>query len=149
MTQEELGGRLGVTNKTVSRWENGNYMPDIETLQLLSKEFSVSINELLAGEHLTDNEFRERADKNLIEVSRESVFSIKEKLEFFKRKWRKEHTALLVIFFLVFLALLGLPLIFGKSHLAAFAPAVGMLEYGWQNNRMMMYAEDRVFGEQK
>ena len=30
MTQEKLGEKLGVTNKTVSRWENGNYMPDIE-----------------------------------------------------------------------------------------------------------------------
>ena len=35
ITQEELGRRIGVTNKTVSRWENGNYMPDIEMLQLL------------------------------------------------------------------------------------------------------------------
>ena len=32
LTQEALGQRLGVTNKTVSRWENGNYMPDIELL---------------------------------------------------------------------------------------------------------------------
>lgn len=32
LTQEALGERLGVTNKTVSRWENGNYMPDIELL---------------------------------------------------------------------------------------------------------------------
>ena len=30
MTQEQLGEKLGVTNKTVSRWENGNYMPDVE-----------------------------------------------------------------------------------------------------------------------
>ena len=29
MTQEQLGEKLGVTNKTVSRWENGNYMPDV------------------------------------------------------------------------------------------------------------------------
>ena len=30
LTQEKLGEKLGVTNKTISRWENGNYMPDIE-----------------------------------------------------------------------------------------------------------------------
>ena len=34
LTQEALGEKLGVTNKTISRWENGNYMPDIEMLQL-------------------------------------------------------------------------------------------------------------------
>ena len=53
LTQDELGRRLGVSNKTVSRWENGNYMPDIETLRLLGKEFSVSIEELLDGERLS------------------------------------------------------------------------------------------------
>ena len=46
LTQEQLGEKLGVTNKTISRWENGNYMPDVEMLSLLSKEFDVSINEL-------------------------------------------------------------------------------------------------------
>lgn len=34
MTQEQLGEKLGVTNKTISRWENGNYMPDVEMLSL-------------------------------------------------------------------------------------------------------------------
>ena len=41
LTQEALGEKLGVTNKTISRWENGHYLPDIEMLQLLSKEFNV------------------------------------------------------------------------------------------------------------
>ena len=49
LTQEQLGEKLGVTNKTISRWENGNYMPDVEMLSLLSKEFGVSINELISG----------------------------------------------------------------------------------------------------
>lgn len=65
-TQEELGERLGVTNKTVSRWENGNYMPSIEMLALMGREFDVSLNELLEGRRLDDEaEFRAAADKNL------------------------------------------------------------------------------------
>lgn len=63
LTQEELGEKIGVTNKTISRWENGNYMPDIEMLQLLSKEFDVSINELLSGEKIADEDFRKKLMK--------------------------------------------------------------------------------------
>ena len=62
LTQEKLGEILGVTNKTVSRWENGNYLPDIEMLQLLGAEFGVSINELLAGERLDNEAFRQKAE---------------------------------------------------------------------------------------
>lgn len=65
-TQEELGSRLGVTNKTVSRWENGNYMPDIEMLSLLGQTFHVSLNELVQGCRLEeDDTFRAAAEENL------------------------------------------------------------------------------------
>lgn len=50
LTQEALGQALGVTNKTVSRWENGNYLPDLEMLQLLGARFGVSADELICGE---------------------------------------------------------------------------------------------------
>lgn len=36
-TQEQLAEKLGVTNKTISRWENGHYMPDLSLLEPLSK----------------------------------------------------------------------------------------------------------------
>ena len=49
LTQEALGQTLGVTNKTVSRWENGNYLPDLEMLQLLGARFGVSVDELIQG----------------------------------------------------------------------------------------------------
>lgn len=39
LTQEQLGAELGVTNKTVSRWETGTYMPPVEMLQLLSVKY--------------------------------------------------------------------------------------------------------------
>lgn len=65
MTQEELGERIGVTNKTVSRWENGNYMPPIESLKLLSDIYQISINEILAGERLNDVAYKEAAEDNI------------------------------------------------------------------------------------
>lgn len=66
MTQAELGEKLGVTNKTISRWENGNYMPDISLMQFLCEELGISINEFLSGERLSDEEFRKKADNNII-----------------------------------------------------------------------------------
>ena len=50
MTQMQLGEKLGVTAKTISRWENGNYMPDISLLIPISDLLGVSVNELLNGE---------------------------------------------------------------------------------------------------
>lgn len=69
-TQEELGERLGVTNKTVSRWENGNYMPSIELLTLMGREFEVSLNELLEGRRLDETDFRTAADERLASALR-------------------------------------------------------------------------------
>lgn len=91
ITQEELGEKLGVTNKTISIWENGHYLPDIEMMQLLSKEFSISINELISGEKIKDLDYKEKAEENLIVALENSTFTLKEKIEFHKKKWLKEH----------------------------------------------------------
>ncbi|MCI5513715.1 MAG: helix-turn-helix domain-containing protein, partial [Clostridia bacterium] len=91
LTQEQLGEKLGVTNKTISRWENGNYMPDVEMLSLLSKEFDVSINELISGERLLAEDFKKAADDNLVTALNNSTFTLKEKIAFFKKKWLREH----------------------------------------------------------
>ena len=64
-TQEELGERLGVTNKTVSRWETGTYMPGVEMLTLLGRELDVTLNELLEGRRLEGDDFRTAADERL------------------------------------------------------------------------------------
>lgn len=66
LTQDELGERIGVTNKTISRWENGNYLPPIEMLQILSKFYKVSINELLSGERLDDEHYKENAEDYIV-----------------------------------------------------------------------------------
>ena len=47
LSQDELAEKIMVTRQAVSRWENGETVPNTETLKLLSKEFDVSINTLL------------------------------------------------------------------------------------------------------
>ena len=49
LSQDELGEKLYVTRQAVSRWENGETLPNTETLKLLSKLFNVSINTLLGS----------------------------------------------------------------------------------------------------
>ncbi len=49
LTQEQLAQRLGVSNKTVSKWENGRNMPDYAVVEQLCKELDITIRELLEG----------------------------------------------------------------------------------------------------
>ncbi len=147
MTQQQLGDLLGVTNKTVSRWENGNYMPDIETLQLLSKTFHVSINEILSGELLDEADFRKKADENIIAFSKNIAFTVNERSKYLIKKWRKEHIALFILLAVIVAAIVVMPLLFGKPWLSCFAPIVAAAEYGWQNNRMMIYVEKHLYGQ--
>ena len=66
LTQAQLGDLLGVTNKTISRWENGNYMPDLAVLQSLCAVLDVNINEMISGRRLDEADFRQQADNNLL-----------------------------------------------------------------------------------
>lgn len=67
-TQEQLAEKLGVTNKTISRWENRHYMPDLSLLEPLSKELDITLNELLAGEEIVKEEAMEYSEQNLIQT---------------------------------------------------------------------------------
>ena len=49
ITQEELAEKLGVSNRTVSRWETGSNMPDFDVLIELSDFYGVEIKEILEG----------------------------------------------------------------------------------------------------
>ncbi len=56
LTQEQFAEKLGVNNRTVSRWENGHCMPDLSLLSIIADELGVSISELLNGRRLTEQE---------------------------------------------------------------------------------------------
>lgn len=65
LTQDELGAQIGVTNKTISRWETGNYLPPVEILQTLGDNFGVSINEILSGERISDGNYKDISEQNI------------------------------------------------------------------------------------
>ena len=150
LTQEQLGEKLGVTNKTISRWENGNYMPDVEMLSLLSKEFDVSINELISGERLLSEDFRKVADSNLVTALNNSTFTLKEKIAFFKKKWLHEHIAAIILCVAAWVGLiiwLTLKLRGNDSYalLGAVGGLLAVLFYVVLYNRMMIYVEKHAY----
>ena len=146
LTQEALGRKVGVSNKTVSRWENGNYMPDIELLVPLGEVLGVSVNELLAGERLNDEQFRKQADENLVTAVRESSFDLKERTEFFKKKWLRDNVWLIVVSILVGAAV-SVKLSF--DQLWVLISPFWLVVFCYLRNRMMAYVEGRVYGNPK
>ncbi len=68
LTQEQLAEKLNVSSKSVSRWENGRNMPDFSLLLPLCQELGVTINELLYGERIKKEEYREKAEENIIKT---------------------------------------------------------------------------------
>lgn len=81
LTQEQLAEKLGVSRRTVSRWETGSNMPDLDILIEMSDYYSVELLELLNGERKS-----EKMDKELEEtVLKVAQFSNEEKLRITRR----------------------------------------------------------------
>ena len=147
LTQEQLGEKLGVTNKTVSRWENGNYMPDVEMLLLLTEEFGVSINELISGERLWAEDFKKAADSNLVAALNNSIFTLKEKVTFFKKKWLHEHIATIVLCVVAWVGIILWTALKIRAYtlLGAIGGMLAVLFYVVLYNRMMAYVEKHAY----
>lgn len=65
LTQREVAERLNVSEKTISKWETGNGMPEVSLMLPLCKLFGISINELLSGERLDEKQYVEKAEENM------------------------------------------------------------------------------------
>lgn len=64
LTQQQLAKKLGVTNRSISNWENGKCLPDYELLIPLTKELDISITELINGEKQEkENESKKTIEK--------------------------------------------------------------------------------------
>lgn len=77
LTQSKLAEKIFVSEKTVSKWENGNGIPDTNTLPKLCAIFDITINELLNGERITEEKYKNNAELKLIELSKQNEFKNK------------------------------------------------------------------------
>ena len=66
-TQKELGEKLGVTDKAVSKWENGRSFPDITLLESLCETFNISVSELLSGKKIEPEDYKIETEHLLLQ----------------------------------------------------------------------------------
>ena len=71
-TQLQLADKLGVSDKTVSRWECGKGMPELSILMPLCDVLEINVNELLSGEHLSLDNYSQKAEENMLSLIQES-----------------------------------------------------------------------------
>lgn len=70
LTQEQLAEKLGVSNKTISKWENGKCMPDYSIIQKLCDALGVTLPELMDGEDAADSSVRVYDDAQILDLLR-------------------------------------------------------------------------------
>ena len=69
--QMSIAEKLGVTSKSISRWENGNTMPDYSLLKDLCNELDINVNELLSAEKIKVNDYMNKSEENLIKLRKQ------------------------------------------------------------------------------
>ena len=86
MTQMQLAEKLGMSNKSVSKWERGVCLPDVSVYEELCSVLNISLNEFLAGEDLKPEEVIVQSEKNILKVSHDG-----------KAKGRRLKTIILIL----------------------------------------------------
>ena len=81
ITQEQLAEVLGVSNRSISRWENGVTMPDFDILIEIAKYFDVEIGEILDGGRKGEN-MDKKTEETLLKIA---DYNNNERMNFFKR----------------------------------------------------------------
>ncbi len=98
ITQSQLAETLGVTDRSISKWENGHCMPDVSLFKPLCQELDITINELLSGEKIKKEEYQEKFEDNIIK------FVDKVKKEDKKASDAKLFVMILIIIISLFIA---------------------------------------------
>ena len=135
LTQEQLAEKLGVTSKSISRWENGRNMPDYSILKDLCNILDIDVNEFLIGEKINKNEIRTQSYENLDLILK----------EYYKMKKQKKiiKTILFVTLILFVLFIIRVIMILGIANLTFLTPVKNI--YGIENYDKDYYLKE--YGE--
>ena len=79
LTQMELAEILGISDRSVSNWENGVCLPDASLYRPLCDVLGITINELFAGEFISDEQYKMVADNNLLQVLETRLYKMSSK----------------------------------------------------------------------
>ena len=71
LTQMELAEKLNITDRAVSKWENGRAMPDSSIMLELCNLLGITVNELLSGEVIQMKEYEKQEEENLLKLKKE------------------------------------------------------------------------------
>lgn len=69
MTQRQLADVLGISDKTISKWETGKGLPEAGCMVPLCEALGISVNELLTGERIPDEEYQEKAEETMVALA--------------------------------------------------------------------------------
>lgn len=109
LTQEQLAEKLGVSNKTVSKWETGKCMPDYSVVRQLCEALGLTIAELMDGEESTERSVRT--------YDEEQILDLLQRTQELELQQTRLHGTLLIVIGLV---LLALSFLFGGSGMMDF-----------------------------
>ena len=84
MTQQDLAEKIGVTDRAVSKWENGRGMPDLSLMKSLCNELGITVNDLISGERIDKKDYPKKSDENIINTIDYKEKEIKKNKKVFK-----------------------------------------------------------------
>lgn len=71
LTQKQLADALLISDKTVSKWECGNGLPEVSLMLPLCEVLKITVNELLSGKRLSTSEYEDKAEENIMKLMKE------------------------------------------------------------------------------
>ena len=138
LTQQQLADMLSISNKTVSKWECGNGLPDVSLLRPLCQALGLDLNELLAGEHLDASGRQKQAEENVLRLLAEQKAQKRSKMHLLYGAVVMSALSMVIVIVLVsaYTEVIPVPV---KVFLAAFfGGTMGLAIF------LMLYQEHRI-----